>query len=108
MTDIIQAQVKRGYLLKMSVGKFEIQIDEDELPKVIEAMKMGAIIKLRRGIIRSDLIAGIIEDRERIVVIEKLNPDMTRRSEVRLLKDIFKDTKLLTDREKGALRVLKN
>jgi len=87
--NTVKTQVKKGYLIKMSVG-FEIQIEEDELNKAILAINTGKPMRFKRGIIRGDLIAGIIEDGERVVV-EKLDPDTgERHAEMKPLGDVFK------------------
>ena len=88
---MINIQTQKGYLVKMSVG-FEIQADEDELAGLIEAIKKGGMIKLKRGIIKADFVAGIIEDKERVMSVERISDGGTRTSETKLLADIFKGT----------------
>lgn len=90
MSGTVKATVKRGYLVKMSVG-FDLRIDADELPMIVTIWKSGDIGKFRQGIIKGSYIAGVIEDRERIVVEHDFNPGTGERYErVRLLADVFK------------------
>lgn len=89
--------MNKAYLIKMSVG-FSVPIDEDELRKVMTAIEQESVVKLRQGIVRGNLIAGIIEDKERVVVEKIFNSETGeyRLGKPRLLKDIFKqDPKLL-------------
>jgi len=89
---MVEAKVKRGYLLKTSVG-FDIQIDADEIPKALQAHKSEKLAKFKRGFVSGRFIAGIVEDRERIVVEERFK-NGKRYEEVRLLKDIFQGMEL--------------
>lgn len=92
MRNNVKAKIKRGYILEMSAGS-NIQIDEDELPLAMAGMERPksnpTFLQFKKGMKRSDLIAGIVQDKDRVVVEERFQ-DGKRYNEVRLLSDIFK------------------
>jgi hypothetical protein len=53
----------RGFILKM-IG-FELQIDEDEIPVVLDGVQRGVVKILKRGIMNPSSFAGIIDDPKR-------------------------------------------
>ena len=61
----------KAYIVRMSVKNMDIRIDEDEINKVLQGIKTGAIIKVRQGIINPSFFAGITEDVERVNAYEQ-------------------------------------
>ena len=61
MTDIRRTKC---YRIVMSKGD-DIQIDAEELDKVVEGMNQGAIVVVKRGIANPSYISSIIPDKER-------------------------------------------
>lgn len=57
--------VARAYKIVMSRGN-PLQIDADEMPKVIEAMQEGKPCKVKQGIFNPSFYVEIVEDTERI------------------------------------------
>jgi hypothetical protein len=72
------------YLIKLS-DKTEIQIDEDEVAKVKDALVTGSHVRVRQGIFNPAFYTGIIEDTKRMKEHNAGYP-----------KDVFKDGKLQT------------
>ena len=83
----------KGYLIKMSVGKWEVPIDESELPKVLNAIENTLVVKVKSGIIRGNLIAGILPDLGRKMTIERFK-EGKKYNEFIPLKDMFSGLKL--------------
>lgn len=54
----------RCFKIKCSNG-IEIQIDEDEIEKVMENLGTKNFIKVRRGVFNPSFFVALIEDRER-------------------------------------------
>lgn len=80
----------------MTTGN-SIQIDPDELAKVVEGSASGKAIVLRKGIIvNPNTISNIVEDTERrAMFLDKVRYDAPRREKgMEPLKNIFKDMKL--------------
>ena len=46
------------FLIKMIDGS-EFEIEPEELPRVVEAIKGGGFIRLKRGIVKSSVISSI-------------------------------------------------
>jgi len=88
-TQKVKETIKRGYIVRTSTG-WEIKIDEEELPKILSGARSGEFVVLKQGMVRGDLIAGIVPDEDRII-IEKLDPETGQRTaEMRPLLDVFK------------------
>jgi len=88
----------RGFIIKMSVG-FDVKIDQDELQKALDGVQRPspALLRFKQGLTRSDLIAGIIEDKSRIVMREKFDIKTGKGySEFIPLTDIFSGVKYLS------------
>jgi len=63
----------KAYLIVMSRGG-DIQIDEEEVSKVLNAMRSGASAVLRRGIFNPSFYVSIKEDEHRLrVFFDELN-----------------------------------
>uniref|UniRef100_A0A6M3XYL5 Uncharacterized protein n=1 Tax=viral metagenome TaxID=1070528 RepID=A0A6M3XYL5_9ZZZZ len=84
----VTEKIKVSYVVEMS-NKTKIQIDPDELPKVIQALKEKSLVRVKRGIFNPAFFVDIIKDEERQCEIERL-----ARDEIAPLLDIFKDTVL--------------
>lgn len=56
----------KAYIVRMSIKNMDVQIDEDEVAKVLYGISNGQPIKVRRGIINPSFYVGITEDVERI------------------------------------------
>ena len=99
----------KAYIVRMSVKNMDIRIDEDEINKVLQGIKTGAIIKVRQGIINPSFFAGITEDVERVNAYERELRDILANNEQReklgigqehkarsfqKLQDVFEDTPL--------------
>lgn len=97
------------FLVEMSTKK-NIQIDEDEIKKVIQGIKKGNPIIVRQGIINPSFFVDITEDKGRINEYEKNVIRIKRENKqveymkignmrpipkMQPLKDIFKKMKLL-------------
>ncbi len=80
----------KAYLIKTSIGT-EIAIDEEELQKALEVWKTGKIGQFKQGFIRGDLIAVIVQDRERVVQEKEWDGKDYRWGKPQLLKDVFKN-----------------
>lgn len=61
----IQIKRTKAYLVQVSRGD-AVQIDQEELPKVVAAMQSGAPCVLKRGIINPSYVTSVVPDRERI------------------------------------------
>ena len=99
----------KAYIVRMSVKNMDIRIDEDEINKVLQGIKTGAIIKVRQGIINPSFFAGITEDVERVNAYEQelrdvfIHNDQCKRLNIgepkkarsfQKLQDVFEDTPL--------------
>ncbi len=91
MTETIKMRVKRkmAYLVEMS-NKTKIQIDVEELPQILEAIKNGSIVKVRQGFFNPAFFVDIIKDEERTYSIERGIDN-----EISALQDIFDGYKLI-------------
>jgi len=101
-----EIKIKKCYIVKLSIG-FDVQIDASELSKVLMAWKNGSIEQLKQGFIRGDLIGAIIADTERTSQITDNFDSRTGKKiagELRPLKDIFKDIKLLPGQDQKKLK----
>ncbi len=56
----------KAYIVRMSAKGMDIQIDEDEVQRVLNGIITGSPIKVRRGIINPSFYVGIVEDHDRI------------------------------------------
>lgn len=62
----------KAYLIELS-NKRTIQVDSDELPKVIEAIKTGSPAIVRQGIFNPSFFVSIVQDEQRVKVITERN-----------------------------------
>lgn len=85
---------KTQYLVKMSVG-FDVPIESDELEKVLKGVDTGAMVRLRSGMIRGDLVAGIVDYKEKSITSHFDERTGTTKKELEPISDIFLNTKLL-------------
>lgn len=110
-------KIKKCFIVKASIG-FDIQIDEEELPKAMEIWGTGKIGQFKQGFLRGDLIAGIIEDKKRRSEVIDRNFDIEKMNrlyeqtgdklkpyeKLTSLKDIFADLKLLPGKQPKQLK----
>ena len=75
--------MKPIYLVERSMG-VDIQIEQEELSKVVEGIKTGKMIVVNQGIINPKYISGIVKDYK----------DMKIYTGGIELEDIFKETKI--------------
>lgn len=64
MTETKYKRVQ-GYICCLSNG-VKIQIDEDEVPKLLEGINKGKVVVVRQGIINPSYFVALEKDRERI------------------------------------------
>ena len=91
-----------AYLIKM-MGDFDVKIDKEELPKLIEGLKRGVPVVLKQGIISPNCFRGVVEDNERLEEINRINTlnafaireGLQKPEELQPLRNIFEDVKLL-------------
>lgn len=55
----------KAYLVQISGGT-SIQIDEDELPKVIYAIQNGKVAMVKQGVINPSYVTCVVEDKKRV------------------------------------------
>ena len=92
----IKEEIKTCYLIELS-NKRSIQIDPEELPKVLNGIKSGSPVILKRGIFNPSFFVDIVEDDKRIMeVVEhnrtidfQIKNGMAKPSKLEPLKDIF-------------------
>jgi len=65
MTETVKVVRTKAYLVQVSRGN-PIQIDEDELPKILAAMQSGSPAILKQGIVNPSYITSVVPDKERI------------------------------------------
>lgn len=80
------------YLITSS-GGFQLQIDADEIPKVLQGIKSGSPAIVRRGIFNPSFFIGIKLDEKRMR--EQAIYEDGSIEPVKLLEDIFVGNKLL-------------
>lgn len=56
----------RAYLVRMSIKNGDIQVDEDEIIKVINSLKSGQPALVRRGLFNPSFFVTIVEDVDRL------------------------------------------
>lgn len=56
----------KAYIVRMSVKNMDVQIDADEVVKVIQGITTGNPIMVKQGIINPSFYVGIVEDNHRI------------------------------------------
>ncbi len=77
------------YLI-ISSGGFQLQIDADELPKVIQGIKSGSPAMVRMGIFNPSFFIGIKLDKKRMREQAILDsPGGYKLQPIKLLEDIF-------------------
>jgi len=95
---------KRAFKIIMSRGN-PLQIDEDELPKLKQAIQTGQPAVFRQGIINPSFYVSVIEDNERLKQLGSVETLLTGETneqgeqiattriikEIAPLRDIFKD-----------------
>lgn len=70
----------KAYLVQMSKGD-PVQIDQEELPKVITSMQSGKPCILKRGIVNPSYVTSVVPDRDRISLwLEETKYDTTKRT----------------------------
>lgn len=62
MTDFVR---KKAYLVNVSKGD-AIQIDEEEVQKVIQGVAQGQVVVVKTGIINPSYFVSIVEDKKRV------------------------------------------
>jgi len=95
----------------VNTSKGSVQIDGDEVNKVLQGIASGSPVVVRQGIINPSFFVNIIEDVERICEHKRDIADVMRKNEqfekygvgqkqeypeLEPLKNIFSDIKLLT------------
>ena len=74
----------------------EIKIDGDEVEKVMNGIRLGAMVRVRQGIVNPSYIIAVAADKKRIELFlddTKYRPER-RQNGPELLKDILADMKL--------------
>lgn len=56
----------KAFIVKMSVKNLDVQIDADEVQRVVDGIISGQPIKVKRGIVNPSFYVGIVEDVDRI------------------------------------------
>lgn len=79
------------YIVKLS-NKAEIQIDEDEVARVVDGLKSGTLVKVRQGIFNPSFFVAVVEDENR-KPIDHYSEGLIERKN---LPDIFTDLKQLS------------
>lgn len=94
MTETKYKRVQ-GYLCYLSSGA-KIQVDEDEVPKLLEGINKGKVVLVRQGIINPSYFVALERDRERIErFLEDTKYDKPKRLRgMEQLSNIFADTPL--------------
>jgi len=57
--------MKSAFIVNLSRGE-KIQIDEDEVPKLVNGIKNGSVIIFRQGIVNPSFIISIVRDMNRM------------------------------------------
>lgn len=57
--------MRSAFIINLSRGE-KIQIDEDELPKLVSGIKNGQVVIFRQGIVNPSFIISIIRDTNRM------------------------------------------
>lgn len=89
----------QAYLVYLSNGT-KIQIDEDEVPKLVQGINSGSVVIVRQGIINPSYFVAVEKDRERVRAFldeTKYNDERTiakRKAGMLPLESIFADTPL--------------
>ena len=99
---ILKEEIKNCYLVELS-NKTKIQIDPDELSKVLEGIKSGMPVIVRQGIFNPSFFVSIVKDEKRITEILESNErdrfniehGNSKPKQLRPLSDIFREVKLL-------------
>lgn len=78
------------YIVKLS-NKAEIPIDEDEVPRVVEGLKSGTLVKVRQGIFNPSFFVAVVEDEKRKPINHYFDGEIERPN----LPDIFTNIKKL-------------
>ena len=55
----------RFFIAEMSNGR-KIKVDPEEVPKVVEAIRTGNIVKVRQGILNPSYLTAVVEDEARV------------------------------------------
>lgn len=98
MTETKYKRVQ-GYICCLSNG-VKIQIDEDEVPKLVEGINKGSVVVVRQGIINPSYFVALEKDRERVRAFlddTKYNDERTiakRNAGMLPLESIFENTPL--------------
>jgi hypothetical protein len=67
MAEAVKVEERRtkAYLVQLSKGD-PVKIDEDELPKVLQAIQSGNPAIVRQGIVNPSYITSVVPDKDRI------------------------------------------
>ncbi len=103
----IKEEIKTAYLVELS-NKTKIQIDPNELPRVLEGIKSGNPVIVRQGIFNPSFFVDIVQDEKRITEVMEDNKlrkfaieqGMEKPVQLKPLKDIFEESKHLLEKPK--------
>lgn len=103
MTETVKITRTKAYKIQLSRGA-DIQVDQEEVEKVINGMTSGALIALKQGIVNPSYIVAVVEDGERVKMwMEDTKYDSDERKEgMQSIGNIFENSpigKLLEERK---------
>ncbi len=90
--------VKRTKAYKVVCTKLEIQIDQEELQTVLDAVSSGDVAVLKKGIFNPSYFIGVVEDEQRVVEFSRDIDRNNQRAKIHgmvKLKDIYPDESAL-------------
>lgn len=111
-TEKVEYRRTKAYIVELSTGG-KIQIDEDEVAKVVQGMQSGSVIVVRQGIINPSFVGGITPDKDRIKAwLDECRYGHGQGDQIRArgllpLGDIFKETPLRKTLESGNKKMLR-
>lgn len=95
----VEYRRSKAYIVELSTGG-KINIDEDEVHKVVQGMQTGSVIVVRQGIINPSFVGGITPDKDRVDAWLKEctyglgQGDEIRKRGMKKLSNIFEETPL--------------
>lgn len=88
----------KAYLVNLSKGE-PVQIDEEELAKVVQALQAGSIAILKQGIINPSYVISITPDTQRIREwledVNKYNDEEKRKNGIAPLKELISRSEIV-------------
>ena len=102
---------KITYGLKVILStKAEVQIEPSEVPKVMEAIASGGVVKVKQGIINPSYVVAVVEDEQRRqIFLDETRYDNEKRGRgMKPLKDILDETLLLSNGNQNGTKAIQS